>query len=117
MTRDEVIFGPSPDVLVVRFAHRDTIWGASLIFEAYDDQTRTSTVAAWPEAPVLVLGDGETAVTFTADLDTDPESSVLNALATWTLTPDQYTALVDFTLAAVTLEGVTVLEGSTEWLS
>jgi hypothetical protein len=101
------VFGADPEAMILRFFHVEHAWGKTLTF--YDATSGTETLAAWPEAPVLVIGTQSFTATLSARDSTD------NADATWTLTDEQRAEIPDDATGWVLLEGVPILEGPVAW--
>lgn len=76
---------------------------------AHPNDPAYDTPIAWPSAPVMIFDD----FTVTADLAPSdaPLDVVADALATWTITPEQTATLVDFAAVRISVDDETWWSG------
>lgn len=109
--------GPNPEDLKVTVIPGEP-WGRSLVLDEYDPQTGTTTVISWPTEPVLEFGDPEDPiVSVTAVLSTDPDTSTVGAVASWSMGEGQVALLADFMPVRLTVDDETWAIGVVSCLS
>lgn len=112
MSSESLAVGPEPGNLTVRVTKGDTLWtGELVLYEIIDEglTTETENVIPWPAAPTLHFEDSLTSIT--ATLSTDVDSSVANAVATWTMNEDDIDERREGEDASIKVSGETWFTG------
>lgn len=114
---DTVDLGQDPLPLAVHVKPGET-WSDSMVLIAVATD-RSESPLAWPAAPVLQFGPGDSPIfTISGVLSdyTDPDTSqtTTNALAAWSMTAIQTALLASYVPARLLVEDQTWLEGSVD---
>lgn len=107
-----VDLGQEPLSLAV-YVRPGQTWSDSMVLVAVADGTET--VIAWPSAPVLQFGPEDSpVVSVTGVLSEDPDSSTVDALASWSMTIEETALITAYMSARLLVDARTWLEGQVD---
>lgn len=96
----DLVLGPGVDDLTVGNVIPGRRWGDSVVLEEQQEDDSFAE-AAWPQAPILEIGDD---LVITAVLADSPAGTA-DAMAVFEITAEQTAGLVDYTPARFVLDG------------